>query len=40
MLIKRRAVIADPQLDGMECLYDAFREMLLEGPEFEKAIRF
>jgi hypothetical protein len=32
-----RAVFADPQLDGMERLYDAIGEMLLEGTEFENA---
>ena len=28
-----RAVFADPQLDGMESLYDAIGEMLLTGAE-------
>ena len=32
-----RAVFADPQLDGMERLYDAIGEMLLTGAEFENA---
>ena len=32
-----RAVFADPQLDGMDRLYDAIGEMLLEGTEFENA---
>jgi hypothetical protein len=31
------AVFADPQLDGMERLYEAIGEMLLEGTEFENA---
>ena len=32
-----RAVFAGPQLDGMECLYDAIGEMLLTVAEFENA---
>ena len=32
-----RAVFADPQLDGMDHLYDAIGEMLLTGAEFENA---
>ena len=32
-----RAVFADPQLDGMDRLYDAIGEMLLTGAEFENA---
>ena len=32
-----RAVFADPQLDGMDRLYDAIGEMLLAGAEFENA---
>ena len=32
-----RAVFVDPQLDGMERLYDAIGEMLLTGAEFENA---
>ena len=32
-----RAVFADPQLDGMERLYDAIGEMLLTGAEVENA---
>ncbi len=32
-----RTVFADPQLDGMERLFDAIGEMLLEGTEFEIA---
>ena len=32
-----RAAFADPQLDGMDRLYDAIGEMLLVGTEFENA---
>ena len=32
-----RAVFADPQLDGMDRLYDAIGEILLTGAEFENA---
>ena len=32
-----RAVFADPQLDGMEALYEAIGEMLNDGAEFERA---
>ena len=32
-----RAVFADPQLDGMDRLYDAIGEMLLAGAEFDIA---
>ena len=32
-----RAVFADPQLNGMESLYESIGEMLLTGAEFEKA---
>ena len=31
------AVFADPQLDGMDRLYEAIGEMLLTGTEFENA---
>ena len=33
-------MIADPQLDGMEYLYDVIGEMLLEGTELENAYSF
>ena len=29
-----RAVFADPELDGMNCLYDAIGAMLKDGSEF------
>ena len=32
-----RAAFADPQIDGMDRLYDAIGEMLLAGAEFENA---
>ena len=32
-----RAVFADPQLDGMDCLYDAIGAMLQDGSEFQPA---
>lgn len=32
-----RAVFADPQLDGMDRLYEAIGEMLQDGAEFENA---
>ena len=32
-----RAVFADPQLDGIDRLYDAIGEILLTGAEFENA---
>ena len=32
-----RAAFADPQLDGMDRLYEAIGEMLLTGAEFENA---
>ena len=32
-----RAVFADPQLDGMDGLYDAIGAMLKDGAEFETA---
>jgi len=32
-----RSSIAAPQIDGMDRLYDAIGEMLLEGAEFENA---
>ena len=32
-----RAVFADPQLDGMDRLYEAIGEMLLAGAEFDNA---
>ena len=32
-----RAVFADPQLNGMESLYEAIGEMLLTGAEFANA---
>ena len=35
-----RDVFADPQLDGMDRLYDAIGEMLLQGTEFENAYSF
>ena len=31
-----RSSIAAPQIDGMDRLYDAIGEMLLQGTEFEK----
>ena len=32
-----RAAFADPQLDGMDRLYEAIGEMLQDGAEFENA---
>ena len=32
-----RAVFADPQLDGMDELYQCIREMLQDGADFENA---
>ena len=32
-----RAVFADPQLDGMDALYQSIGEMLQDGAEFENA---
>jgi hypothetical protein len=32
-----RAAFSAPQIDGMDRLYDAIGEMLLEGAEFENA---
>ncbi|WP_071841254.1 hypothetical protein [Synechococcus sp. WH 8020] len=32
-----RAVFADPQLDGMETLYEAIGAMLNDGAEFDRA---
>ena len=35
-----RVVFADPQIDGMEHLYEAIGQMLLAGAEFENAYSF
>jgi len=35
-----RAVFADPQLDGMDCLYGAIGSMLQDGSEFQPAYSF
>ena len=35
-----RAVFADPQLDGMDALYQCIGEMLQDGAEFENAYSF
>ena len=32
-----RAVFADPQIDGMDALYQCIKEMLQEGAEFDNA---
>ena len=34
---KIRAVFADPQVDGMEVLYQCIGELLKDGAEFDKA---
>ena len=35
-----RAVFADPQLDGMDALYQSIGEMLQDGAEFDNAYLF